>query len=139
MPSFIWKFGCREYCEPFFWLVVYLKLQKEDFIFDFNLGSSVLFKKIVLRWAEYHASPVKVILSAFSQLWPSNYIFAHLRTESVKECKKSGRKVKEIRGIFGKFQMAASVRILRISASYSTQRLFRMSDWIISGLILKIW
>ena len=85
------------------------------------------------------ASPVRVVLSAFPQLWPSNYIFAHLRTESVKECKKSGRKVKEIRGIFGKFQMAASVRILRINASYSTQRLFRMVDWRISGLILKNW
>ena len=88
----------------------------------------------VLRWAEYQASPVKVILSAFSQLRPSNYVFAHLRTESVKECKKSEWKVKEIRGIFWKFQMAASVRILRISASYSTQRLLR-----ISGLILENW
>ena len=96
-------------------------------------------RNFVLRWAEYHASPVKVILSAFSQLWPSNYIFAHLRTESVKECKKSEWKVKEIRGIFGKLQMATSVRILRISASNSTQRLFRMSDWRISGLILKNW
>ena len=129
MPSFIWKFGCREYCEPFFWLVVYLKLQKEDFIFDFNLWNLCYSRNFVLRWAEYHASPVKVILSAFSQLWPSNYVFAHLRTESEKNCKKSEWKVKEIRGIFGKFQMAASVRILRISASYSTQRLFRMSDW----------
>ena len=50
---------------------------------------------------------------------------------------KKWTKVKEIRGIFGKFQMAASVGILRISASYSTQRLFRMSDWRISELILK--
>ena len=94
-------------------------------------------RNFVMRWAEYQASPVKVILSAFSQLWASNYAFAHLRTESAEECKKSEWKVKEIRGIFGKFQMAASVRILRISAS--TQRLFRMADWRISGLILKNW
>ena len=96
-------------------------------------------RNFVLRWAEYHASPVKVIFSAFSQLWPSNNTFAPLRTESVKECKKSERKVKEIRGIFEKLQITTSVRILRISASNLTQRLFRMFDWRISGLVLKNW
>ena len=141
MPSFIWKFGCRDYCEPFFWLVVYLKLLKEDSIFDFNLWSSALFKKLCaeMSWASHQiAAKLCSFFSALTQL----ITFAHLRTETVNNIvsyKKSEWKGKEIGGIFGKFQMAASVRILRISASYSTQRLFRMSDWIISGLILKIW
>ena len=67
---------------------------------------------------------------------------AQFRTESVNNkvpSKKSAWKVKKIRGNFGKIQMAASIRILRISASYSTQRLLRISDWRISGLILENW
>ena len=40
--------------------------------------------------------------------------------------------MKKIEGIFGKFQMAASIRMLRISASYSTQKFFfikRRHNW----------
>ena len=99
-------------------------------------------RKFELRWAEYHSSHAKEFLSAFTQLRPSKLLLTNLRTESVNNkvpSKKSGWKVKKIEGIFGKFQMAASIRMLRISASYSTQRLLRISDWRISGLILENW
>ena len=99
-------------------------------------------RRFELRLAEYHSSHAKVFLSAFTQLRPSKLLLINLRTESVNNkvpSKKSGWKVKKIEGIFGKFQMAASIRMLRISASYSTQSLYRIFDWRILGLILENW
>ena len=53
--------------------------------------------------------------------------------------KKSMCKVEEKRANFAKLQMAASIRILRIIASYSTQRLLRTGHLRISGLICEKW